>query len=66
MPGMDGLATLKELKAFDSSVRVVIASGFTSEHRRQNFIDAGAVDAVGKPFSQQEICDVLARAASTR
>lgn len=66
MPGMDGLATLKELKAFDPSVRVVIASGFTSEHRRQNFIDAGAVDAVGKPFSQQEICDVLARAASVR
>ena len=57
--------TLAELKAFDPAVKVVIASGFTSDHRRQSLLDAGAMDAVNKPFSQQEICETLIRAINS-
>jgi len=64
MPVMDGMATLRELIAFDPDVRVVIASGFTNDHRKQTLLDAGAVDTVNKPFSQQEICTALINAIS--
>jgi len=64
MPVMDGMATLRELIAFDPEVRVVIASGFTNDHRKQTLLDAGAVDTVNKPFSQQEICTALINAIS--
>ncbi len=59
MPVMDGLATLAALREIDPGVKVVIASGFTSDHRKQSLLDAGALDAVNKPFSQQEICSAL-------
>jgi CheY-like chemotaxis protein len=51
MPGMDGLEVFRRLKKMDSSVSVVICSGFAEERKIQQACREGAVGFLAKPFS---------------
>jgi CheY-like chemotaxis protein len=58
MPGMGGLNCLEQLKQLDPKVRVLVATGYSSEGLSQNVIEAGALGYVGKPY---KIADFLSR-----
>ena len=49
MPKMGGHNTFFELKACDENVKVLLISGYVSEHESQDLIDAGANGFLSKP-----------------
>ncbi|MFH1134646.1 MAG: PAS domain S-box protein [Pseudomonadota bacterium] len=50
MPGIGGLKALELLREVDPGVRVVIASGYVSDHQVREALAAGAAGFVGKPY----------------
>jgi DNA-binding response OmpR family regulator len=61
MPGVHGEAVLSALMAQDSSLRVMILSGFSDVQLRIACLENGAVDFLAKPFAVREL---LARVRS--
>jgi CheY-like chemotaxis protein len=55
MPGMNGIETYKRLKAIDSQVRVLIASGFAIDDKVRSLLEDGANGFLPKPFTLQEL-----------
>lgn len=55
MPGMDGLTLLKKVKEFDSSIKVIVVTGYASLQTASECIQAGAADFLKKPFSIAQI-----------
>ncbi len=64
MPEMDGLAALKEIKAFDPRARVVILSALGHESVAFEAVQAGADDFVIKPFEADRVLTVIRRVLS--
>jgi signal transduction histidine kinase/ligand-binding sensor domain-containing protein/DNA-binding NarL/FixJ family response regulator len=62
MPVLDGLETLKALRAEPAwqSVRVVAISASVLQHERQAYLEAGFDDFIDKPFRFERICQCLA------
>ncbi len=54
LPGLDGLAVFRALRAF-SSVPVILLTARTTEQDRLEGLDLGADDYVSKPFSPREL-----------
>lgn len=50
MPGMGGRKCLKELKALNPNVNVVIASGYTAAREAEDPLEFGARDFIRKPY----------------
>jgi len=50
MPGMDGIDTLRRLKAEFPATIVVMISGISDEHTATMSLDLGASDYIRKPF----------------
>ncbi len=63
MPGMDGLAFTRELRADPkiASIPVVLLTGDRSEEIRQKGRDAGASDFLGKPIKGAELQAMVKR-----
>lgn len=59
MPGMGGYKCLQELLQLDSSVRVVIASGYTVNGPGKNAVDLGARGFIGKPYQLKELAAMV-------
>ena len=57
LPGKDGLAVLKELKADEATrgIPVIVVSGKESHEQVQSAMAAGAIDYVIKPFEPMEL-----------
>lgn len=55
MPGMDGLALLKEIKLLDPSIEVVLMTGYGSITNAVEAMKHGAVDYITKPFDTNEL-----------
>jgi len=55
MSGMPGMEVLRELKRINPLVKVMIASGFSSDSSDDSFREAGAVDYIPKPFTLEEL-----------
>ncbi len=51
MPGMDGLMTLKKIRAAQASLPVIMASGVGEEGTVRDALGLGAYDYVTKPFN---------------
>ncbi|MGA2930432.1 MAG: response regulator [Solirubrobacteraceae bacterium] len=70
MPGLDGLATLEQLRIVDPSVLVVICSAWLTQRRVLAALALGANGFIAKPFDHQAVLDavrrVLADAAGRR
>jgi len=55
MPGMDGLAVLKALKAADPDVEVILLSGFETVHYLREAMRLGASEYITKPYVVEDL-----------
>jgi two-component system response regulator AtoC len=62
MPGMGGLALCEALRERGSSATLIVMSAYGSVELAIEAIKAGAYDYIGKPFKQDEVLLVLAKA----
>lgn len=61
MPKMAGDEVFKRLKELDPDVRVLLASGYTSEGRARSVLDNGGLGFVQKPFAVEELAREVRR-----
>jgi len=61
MENGDGVQLMREAKAIYPHLSFVIMTGFASEYRYEDIIDAGAADYIGKPFELGELKAKLER-----
>jgi two-component system response regulator AtoC len=66
LPGIDGVETLKALKAIDPQVPVVMLSGFGQTRTIVEAIRTGAADFLRKPFEPEELGLALRKALGKR
>ncbi len=59
MPGMDGFETLRAIKAVDSTVQIVVVTGFATPQTAALCEEAGAFEIVRKPFDLENLKTVL-------
>jgi DNA-binding NtrC family response regulator len=62
MPGMDGIATLKEIKRRHPDLPVVMMTAYATVKTAVEAIKTGAVDYVTKPFDLEEVRRILGSA----
>ncbi len=62
MPGMDGITVLKEIKAQDPDIEVIIMTGFATLETAMEALKNGAFDYIRKPFeSLNQVVDAIRR-----
>ena len=66
MPGMDGLATLEELRKLDDELPVVMITAFASVETAIAAMKSGAFDYITKPFKNDEVLVVVRNAVERR
>ncbi len=66
MPGMDGVALLKELKAIDPDMPVIMITAYASVDTAIEAMRSGAYDYLTKPFNIEEIKLNVAKALEFR
>src|ERR1700759_2559603 len=73
MPGMDGIATIRELIKIDATVPFIAISGYAFTDRRQGAPDflgmairLGATAALQKPFDILDLLEAVDRAVEAR
>jgi len=66
MPGMDGVELLAAVKAADPEVTVVMMTGYASVASAVECMKKGAADYIAKPFTPEEIRDVVERMLAER
>jgi len=59
MPEMDGMAALKAIREIRPDTLFIVTSGFSFEHRRDEFMKAGATAFIGKPFRNADLAKVV-------
>ncbi len=62
MPGMDGLALLREVERLQPDATVIVMSAYGSQETAIEAVKAGAYDFVSKPFRPDEMILVLRKA----
>ncbi len=55
MPGKDGLETLREIRAFDSSAIVIMVTAVHKESVVRQALEDGAADYITKPINPQSL-----------
>jgi len=66
MPEMDGIETLKRIKAHDKIIDVIIVSATDRAREATASIKTGAYDYITKPFDQETILAIIERALQKR
>jgi two-component system response regulator PilR (NtrC family) len=66
MPGLDGIATLDELRRVDEDLAVIIITAYASVESAISAMKAGAFDYVTKPFKNDEVLVVVRNAMERR
>src|SRR6184192_1133861 len=66
MPGLDGIATLDELKRIDEDLNIIIITAYASVESAISAMKAGAFDYVTKPFKNDEVIVVVRNAIERR
>lgn len=62
MPNMDGLQTLKAIKAIDPDAKVIMCSAMGQESMVIDAIKSGALDFIVKPFQADRIIKAINKA----
>lgn len=62
MPEMDGLEALKNIKTFDSNVKVVMCSAMGQQTMVIEAVKNGAKDFIVKPFQAEKVVDSITKA----
>ncbi len=66
MPGLDGIATLDELKRIDDDLAVIMITAFASVESAISAMKSGAFDYITKPFKNDEVLVVVRNAMERR
>lgn len=66
MPGLDGIATLDELRRIDEDLAVVIITAYASVESAISAMKSGAFDYITKPFKNEEVLVVVRNAMERR
>jgi len=66
MPGIDGIATLDELKRIDEDLAVIIITAYASVESAISAMKSGAFDYITKPFKNDEVLVVIRNAMERR
>jgi two-component system response regulator PilR (NtrC family) len=66
MPGLDGIATLDELKRIDEDLAVIIITAYASVGSAISAMKSGAFDYIAKPFKNEEVLVVVRNAMERR
>ena len=66
MPGLDGIATLQELRKLDDDLPVLMITAFASVETAIAAMKLGAFDYVTKPFKNDEVLMVVRNAVERR
>jgi DNA-binding NtrC family response regulator len=66
MPGMDGLELLDRVKTIDSSVEVIVMTGYATVETAVKAMKSGAYDYLVKPFDVDELAHVVKNVAEKR
>jgi signal transduction histidine kinase/CheY-like chemotaxis protein len=64
MPVLKGEAVLKRLKELETSVKVVISSGFMNENQREKLKNWGIDAFLDKPYREQDVLSVVRKVLS--
>jgi two-component system response regulator AtoC len=59
MPGLDGLETLEQMRRLDSTLKVIMLSCVQDSRKVAQAIRLGALDYLTKPFSKQDLDEVM-------
>ncbi len=62
MPEMDGIQALKEIRAVDSSAKVIMCSAMGQQAMVIDAIQAGARDFIVKPFQADRVVEAIRKA----
>ena len=66
LPDIDGIAVVRELKALDPALEIIMVTGFSSMDRAIEAIKAGAFHFVEKPIEYEELLALLEKALERR
>jgi two-component system C4-dicarboxylate transport response regulator DctD len=66
MPGLDGMTLLTRVRDIDADVPVILVTGHGDVQLAVRAMREGAYDFIEKPFSGQQLADVVARALDRR
>lgn len=66
MPGMDGIALFRRLRALDADIPVVVISGHADVAMAVEAMSEGAYDFIAKPYSTARLAGTLRRAVEKR
>ena len=66
MPGIDGIATLEELKRLDEELPIIIITAFGTAANTREAFKRGAFDFVEKPFKNDDVLLVVRNASAQR
>ena len=64
--GLGGKETIGELKRLDSNVYAIVASGYSNDPVLANYKEYGFKDILTKPYTMDELKQVLERAFSSK
>ncbi|WP_315121910.1 response regulator [uncultured Clostridium sp.] len=59
MPDMDGIQAVKEIKAMDSSAKIIMCSAMGQQTMVMDAIKAGAKDFIVKPFQADRVLEAI-------
>lgn len=62
MPELDGVTLLRQIRALDSDLCVIVMTGYPSVESAVDTMKAQAFDYLAKPFEAEQLREVLARA----
>jgi DNA-binding NtrC family response regulator len=66
MPEKDGVQILKEVKSYDSSILVIVFTGFATIPAAVEIMKKGAFDFITKPFTSDQLIMTVERALNQR
>lgn len=61
MPVMDGLESLKKIKEYDPSAKVIMLSSTGTATKLAAALKTGAIDFIQKPYDDEQIKRIVAR-----
>ncbi len=59
--GMGGRDAMAEILKFDSEAKAIVASGYSDDPTMANYQEAGFLAAIEKPFSTEELANVVSK-----
>jgi two-component system chemotaxis response regulator CheY len=65
MPEMNGISTLKAIRAKDPEARVLMVSAMGQQHMIVEALESGAMDFLVKPFQPAKVLETVKKCLAT-